>query len=85
MNNFSKRIKQERRKTRDIPMKNDKIFSNMIKNKTLKTRKYQQSYLLYGFTNKIEMPHCLIYSKSLSSESMKQHIETLHPECMKKS
>ncbi|KAF2348676.1 hypothetical protein FHG87_020569, partial [Trinorchestia longiramus] len=58
-----------------------------------KKRKYNETYLQYGFTfieiNNEQRPMCVIYSEHLASESMKpaklkRHLDTNHPSCASK-
>ncbi|GFX04771.1 zinc finger BED domain-containing protein 5 [Trichonephila clavipes] len=58
----------------------------------IKSRKYSQEYLNFGFTitevNREEKPLCVICSKILAADSMKpnklkRHFETLHARCKK--
>ena len=60
----------------------------------IKSRKYSQEYLYFGFTstevNEEERPLCIICSKMLAADSMKpnklkRHLETLHSEYVNKS
>ncbi|GFS98912.1 SCAN domain-containing protein 3 [Trichonephila clavipes] len=60
--------------------------------KKIKSRKYSQEYLNFGFTitevNGEEKPLCVICSKILAADSMKpnklkRHFETLHARCKK--
>lgn len=59
----------------------------------IKSRKYSQEYLNFGFTctevNEEERPLCIICSKTLAADSMKpnklkRHLETLHSEYVNK-
>ena len=54
-----------------------------------KKRKYDESYIQYGFTfitaNGEEKPQCVVCNKVLSNDSMrpaklKQHLENIHPQ-----
>ncbi|XP_035208276.1 zinc finger BED domain-containing protein 5-like [Stegodyphus dumicola] len=58
----------------------------------IKSRKYSQEYLNFGFTNtkvnEEQRPLCIICSKILAADSMKpnklqRHLETLHTRCKK--
>lgn len=59
--------------------------------KLTKKRKYDESYLQYGFTSSLdgELPFCLKCNKTLMNSSMfpaklKRHLETTHPELVGK-
>lgn len=62
--------------------------------RTPKTRKYDSSYLSFGFTSvitdNVEKPMCSFCSKVLAADSMrpgklKRHIETMHSQYVGKS
>lgn len=62
------------------------------KRKKTRVRKYDHSYLRYGFVStggEIPIPLCVVCSKTLANESMKptnleRHLKTQHPELQNK-
>jgi hypothetical protein len=88
-------LKLDRVLLNSVRMKRKGTSSTSVKSvKKLKNRKYDDSYLDFGFTsaevNGEERPQCVLCTKVLASDCMlpsklKCHLETTHPSVVSKS
>jgi len=72
------------------PSMSDVTSSLEPKRKKPKIRKYDPSYLAFGFTYKDDFPQCVIFSEILTNSSMAsakllRHLETKHQQYKSKS